>query len=103
MYVLKLHFAALPEEEISEKISRRILSVIKACSSGGASELVSSAGVPKSQGPGGSCPHGYTQSGSFCVPSQRGAQDAIPKPPNDKSPWGWTSSGDYCLRSASGR
>ncbi len=37
--------------------------------------------LPKSQGPGGSCPHGYTQSGAFCVPSQRGAQDAVPKPP----------------------
>jgi hypothetical protein len=34
--------------------------------------------LPKSQGPGGSCPHGYTQSGSFCIPSQRGAQDAVP-------------------------
>src|SRR5215468_9580557 len=26
--------------------------------------------VPKPLGPGGSCPHGYTSSGSFCVPSQ---------------------------------
>jgi hypothetical protein len=26
---------------------------------------------------GGSCPHGFTQSGGFCVPSA-GAQDAIP-------------------------
>jgi hypothetical protein len=31
----------------------------------------------KPQGPGGSCPHGYISSGSFCAPSQ-GAQDAIP-------------------------
>ena len=36
---------------------------------------------PKPTGPGGSCPHGYTASGSFCVPSQ-GAQDAIPLPLN---------------------
>jgi hypothetical protein len=34
---------------------------------------------PKPPGPGGSCPHGYTSSGSFCVPGQ-GAQDAIAKP-----------------------
>jgi hypothetical protein len=51
---------------------------------------------------GGSCPHGYTSSGSYCVPAQ-GAQDAIPKPPNDTCPWGWTASGSYCLRSGSGR
>jgi hypothetical protein len=31
----------------------------------------------KPPGPSGSCPHGYTSSGSCCVPSQ-GAQDAIP-------------------------
>lgn len=37
--------------------------------------------VPKPPGPGGSCPHGYLASGSFCTPSQ-GAQDAIAKPPN---------------------
>ena len=36
---------------------------------------------PKPLGPGGSCPHGYTSSGSFCV-RREGAQDAIPKPPN---------------------
>jgi hypothetical protein len=59
--------------------------------------------LPKSQGPGESCPHGYRQSGAFCVPSQRGAQDVVPKPPNGKCPWGWISSGDYCLRSGSGR
>jgi hypothetical protein len=55
---------------------------------------------PKPSGPGGSCPHGYTASRSYCVPSQ-GAQDAIPKPPNGTCPWGWTSSGSYCLRSGS--
>ena len=58
--------------------------------------------VPKPTGPGGSCPHGYTSSGSFCVPSA-GAQDAIAKPENGTCPWGWTSSGSYCLRSGSGR
>jgi hypothetical protein len=56
--------------------------------------------VPKPIGPGGSCPYGYTTSGSFCVPMQ-GAQDAIPKPSNGTCPWGWTSSGSYCLRSGS--
>jgi hypothetical protein len=58
--------------------------------------------VPKPSGPGGSCPFGYSSSGSFCVPS-RGAQDAIPKPPNGTCPWGWTSSGSFCLRSGSTR
>jgi hypothetical protein len=51
---------------------------------------------PKPQGPGGSCPHGYLASGSFCVPSQR-ARDAIAKPPNGTCPWGWIASGSYCL------
>lgn len=54
--------------------------------------------VPKPPGPGGSCPHGWTSSGSYCVPSQ-GAQDAIPKPPNGTCQWGWIASGSYCLRS----
>src|SRR5215831_7974023 len=54
--------------------------------------------VPKPPGPGGSCPHGYISSGSFCTPS-RGAQDAIAKPPNGTCPWGWISSGSFCLRS----
>jgi hypothetical protein len=58
--------------------------------------------LPKPSGPGGSCPHGWTSSGSYCVPSQH-AQDAIAKPPNGTCPWGWTSSGSYCLRSSSGR
>jgi hypothetical protein len=58
--------------------------------------------VPKPAGPGGSCAHGCTSSGSFCVPSQ-GAQDAIAKPPSGTCPWGWTSSGSYCLRSGSTR
>jgi hypothetical protein len=54
--------------------------------------------VPRPAGPGGSCPSGYTTSGSYCVPTQ-GAQDAIPKPSNGTCPWGWTSSGNFCLRS----
>lgn len=58
--------------------------------------------VPKPIGPGGSCPYGYTSSGSFCTP-MAGAQDAIPKPPNGTCPWGWTSSGSYCLRSGQTR
>jgi hypothetical protein len=47
--------------------------------------------VPKPPGPGGSCPFGYITSGSYCVPSQGGAQDAIAKPPNGNCPWGWIS------------
>jgi hypothetical protein len=52
----------------------------------------------KPPGPGGSCPHGYLSSGSFCMPTE-GAQDAVPKPPNGTCPWGWLSSGSFCLRS----
>src|SRR5262249_45382840 len=36
--------------------------------------------VPKPPGPGGSCPHGYITSGSFCTPSS-GTQETIAKPP----------------------
>jgi hypothetical protein len=54
--------------------------------------------VPKPPGPGGSCPFGYTSSGSYCVPSQ-GARDAVAKPPNGTCPWGWLATGSYCLRS----
>jgi hypothetical protein len=57
---------------------------------------------PKPAGPGGSCPHGYTSSGSFCAPRE-GAQDAIPLPPNGTCPHGWTRSGSYCLRSGNRR
>ena len=53
--------------------------------------------VPKPRELGGSCPHGYTTSGSFCIPSQ-GAQDAIAKPSSGICPSGWTASGSYCLR-----
>lgn len=53
---------------------------------------------PKPPGPGGSCPHGYSSSGSFRLPRE-GAQDAIPLPPNGTCPWGWTRSGSFCLRS----
>jgi hypothetical protein len=58
--------------------------------------------VPKPPGPGGSCPHGYRASGSYCVPGH-GAQDAVAKPPNGTCPWGWLASGNYCLRSGGGR
>ena len=34
--------------------------------------------VPKPRGPGGSCPHGYIASGSFCMPSS-GMQETIAK------------------------
>lgn len=50
---------------------------------------------PKPAGPGGSCPHGWSASGSFCVPRQ-GAQDAVPLPPNGACPHGWTRSGSFC-------
>ena len=53
--------------------------------------------VAKPLGPGGSCPFGYTSSGSFCTPSQ-GAQDAVAKPSNGTCPFGWMASGSYCLR-----
>ncbi len=57
---------------------------------------------PKPPGPGGSCPHGYLSSGSFCA-SARGAQDAIAKPPNGTCPRGCIASGSYCLRSGNVR
>jgi hypothetical protein len=57
---------------------------------------------PKPIGPGGACPFGYVNSGSFCTPSQ-GAQDAVGLPPNGTCPWNWTRSGNYCLKSGSGR
>ena len=53
--------------------------------------------LAKPLGPGGSCPFGYTSSGSFCTPSQ-GAQDAVAKPSNGTCPFGWMASGSYCLR-----
>lgn len=53
---------------------------------------------PKPPGPGGSCAHGWSASGSFCVPRQ-GAQEAVPLPPNGTCPWGWIRSGSFCLRS----
>jgi hypothetical protein len=57
---------------------------------------------PRPSGPGESCPHGYSASGSFCV-RHAGAQDAIPLPPNSTCPHGWLRSGSFCLRSGSGR
>jgi hypothetical protein len=58
--------------------------------------------VAKSPGPGGSCPHGYTSPGSYCVPGQ-GASDAIAKPANGTCPWGWIASGSNRLRSGGPR
>jgi hypothetical protein len=53
---------------------------------------------PKPPSPGGSCPHGYTSSGSFCVPGQ-GAQDAIAKPANGTCPWaGHRAAVTACVR-----
>jgi hypothetical protein len=57
--------------------------------------------VPKPSGPGGSRPHGWLSSGTYCVPSA-GAQDAVPRPPGGSCVFGWTASGSYCLRSGSG-
>jgi hypothetical protein len=54
--------------------------------------------LPVPTGPGGSCAHGWSRSGSFCVP-RAGAQDAIPLPANGTCPFGWTRSGSFCLRS----
>ena len=59
--------------------------------------LAQSLPQPKPAGPGGSCPYGYTSSGSFCVPRE-GAQDAIPLTPNGICSHGWTRSGSFCLR-----
>ena len=67
-----------------------------------ASFAVAQQPVPKPAGPGGSCPHGYSASGSFCVP-RAGAQDAIPLPPDGTCPHSWLRSGSFCLRSGSGR
>jgi hypothetical protein len=58
--------------------------------------------LPQPPGPGGSCPHDYLTSGSYCMPSQ-GAQEAIAKPPNGSCPWGWIGSGSYCLRAGNVR
>jgi hypothetical protein len=46
----------------------------------------------------GSCPHGYSASGSFCVPRE-GAQDAVRVPSSGSCPFGWTRSASFCLRS----
>jgi hypothetical protein len=79
----------------------KFATIIAAIAVIGTAALAEPLPVPKPSGPGGSCPHGYFTSGSYCVPSQ-GAQDAIAKSPNGTCPWGWTSSGSYCLQSGSG-
>jgi hypothetical protein len=53
--------------------------------------------VPKSAGPGGSCPHGYTASGSFCVPSWCAGRDSVAT--KRQLPACWTRSGSFCLGS----
>jgi hypothetical protein len=80
----------------------RLLAIIAALTLSIVPALAQPLPQPKPPGPGGSCPHGYLASGSFCVPGQ-GAQDAIAKPPNATCPWGWISSGSYCLRSGNVR
>jgi hypothetical protein len=57
---------------------------------------------PAPAGPGGSCPHGWMSSGSFCVPGQS-AQDAVPKSPSGNCPFGWIASGSFCLRNGNVR
>ena len=61
---------------------------------------VHAAPLPQPMPPSGSCSHGYSASGSFCVPRQ-GAQEAVPLSPNGSCPRGWTRSGNFCLRSGS--
>jgi hypothetical protein len=58
--------------------------------------------IPRPASPGGSCPHGYLASGSYCVPSL-GAQDAVPLRRGGNCPFGWLASGSACLKSGSGR
>lgn len=45
----------------------------------------------------GSCPGGYSQSGSYCAPSAH-ARYAVPK--RGSCPSGYGQSGDYCLASS---
>jgi hypothetical protein len=78
----------------------KLATIIAAIAVIGTAALAEPLPIAKPSGPGGSCPHGWLSSGSYCVPSQ-GAQDAIAKPPNGTCPWGWTSSGSFCLRSGS--
>jgi hypothetical protein len=78
----------------------KLASIIAAIAVIGTAALAEPLPIAKPPGPGGSCPHGYFTSRSYCVPS-RGAQDAIAKPANGTCPWGWTSSGSFCLRSGS--
>jgi hypothetical protein len=101
----RLEGEGLPPEENAAEDDRKPREKVMTRSMIIAAALVLVTGVradplpqPKPAGPGGSCPHGYFTSGSYCVPSQ-GAQDAVPKPPIVTCPWGWTSSGSFCLRS----
>jgi hypothetical protein len=68
----------------------KLLTLIAALLLAATAALAQPLPVPKAPGPGGSCPHGYFSSGSYCVPSA-GAQDAIPKPPGGSCAFGWTA------------
>jgi hypothetical protein len=60
--------------------------------------LVEPSPVPKPPSPGGSCPHGYIESGSSCVPA-RSVADAIAKPVNGTCPWGSRAVATVCAAS----
>jgi hypothetical protein len=55
---------------------------------------------PKPAGPGGSCPHGYTASGSFCVRVRAPGCDPVAAELHLSA---WTRSGSFSLRSGGGR
>jgi hypothetical protein len=44
---------------------------------------------------GGSCPHGFSRRGTFCVDAH--AAIPFPLPPNATCARGWTLSGSYCV------
>jgi len=47
----------------------------------------------------GSCPLGYTSSGSYCVPSSGGNTRGAIEKSGKSCPLGWFSSGSYCIKS----
>jgi len=52
--------------------------------------------LPRPQPKVGTCPAGYSQSGSFCAPMRRDAPAAVPKGAG-QCPSGWMQSGAYCV------
>lgn len=46
---------------------------------------------------GGACPDNYTGSGSYCVPKNERAKQAIPRERGKACPHGYHGSGDACL------